>query len=530
MRQINVLLVEDNTDHSFLSQRAFDDHGDRFSLDIAQSGAEALVRLADKDYDLVFVDHQLPDTDGLSLMRKVQDAAPQTPVVVITGQGSEELAVSTFREGATDYIIKNQDYFSLLPTVAQRIYQSNQLNGQVKRPPFSADNVYEQILSASADLLDVHASSLMLFNEKRGLLETKAHRGLSHNYISRVQPKLGESLEGLALSEAKALYIHDIGNEPAYLFKDMAGNEGIRSAMSVPIFIDDSTRGVLNLYSHSEGRFDESAEKLASHLVKLSALALHNLKLYHREHHISETLQRSHFPVIDARFGDWEVAHRYKVSMEEAMLGGDFYDMFPVVGNRRAVVVADVSGKGISAAAQTAMVKYTLRSYALDDADPAKVIARTHAAFCSYMPNEHFVTIFYGVIDPVAKTIAYCSAGHPPALFYSARLKTVRNLSEVHIPVGAWHDEKVTFSTSTIAFEPGDTLLIYTDGLTDCRQSGLRSGELFGQDNLEQLFQSVADQSAEAAAEGVFSHVLGFSDGKMRDDIAFFIIKLGESS
>jgi len=295
--------------------------------------------------------------------------------------------------------------------------------------------------------------------------------------------------------------------------------------MSVPFVIDDSTKGVLNLYSHTASRFNPSDERLASHLIKLSTLALQNLKLYYREHHIAETLQRSHFPEIDARFADWEVAHRYKVSMEEALLGGDFYDMFPVSGNRRAVVVADVSGKGISAAAQTAMVKYTLRSYALDNPDPAVVLSRTHEAFCSYMQTEHFVTIFYGVLDPSSNTIAYCSAGHPPALFYSRRRGEVLSLTEVHIPIGAWH-ENVSFSTGTMAFEPGDTLLIYTDGLTDCRKTGQKSGELFGEKNLENLFAGLVGGSAEAIADGIFDRVLEYSAGKMRDDLAFFILKL----
>jgi len=519
------LLVEDNTDHLFLSRRAFESQGDKFALATVKSGAEALECATAKEFDIAFVDHHLPDTDGLSLMKKLHDIAPNMPVVITTGQGSEELAVATFREGAADYIIKNENYFSLLPAVALRTKRDNRRNGKLSRPAFSAEKVYEQILSASADLLDVHASSLMLYNEDKGYLETKAHRGLSHNYLNQVQPRLGESLEGQAVAEARAVFMHNVNDAPGYLFKDLADNEGIRSAMSVPFIIDDATKGVLNLYSHNESRFKDGDEKLASHLVKLSTIALQNLKLYYREHHIAETLQRSHFPEIDARFDDWEVAHRYKASMEEALLGGDFYDMFPVSGGRRAMVVADVSGKGISAAAQTAMVKHTLRSYALDDPDPAAVLARTHDAFCSYMQTEHFVTIFYGVIDSAAKTISYCSAGHPPALLFSALEQRLTNLTEVHMPIGAWH-EKITYATSSITFKPGDTLLVYTDGLTDCRKTGLRAGELFGQTNLESLFGGLADKPVEEIADGIFNHVIQFSAGKMRDDVAFFVVKL----
>lgn len=524
MEQIKVLLVEDNIDHRFLSLRAFESPGDKFHLVTAKSGAEALEFTLTQDFDVAFVDHHLPDIDGLGLMKKMHEIAPILPIVITTGQGSEELAVATFREGAIDYIIKNQNYFSLLPIVALRIKRAQREKRKLSRPAFNVEKVYDQILSASAELLDIHASSLMLYDESNGYLDTKAHRGLSHNYLNHVRPKLGESLEGQAVAESRSIFMHNVEKEPSYLFKDLAENEGIRSAMSVPFLVDGDTKGVLNLYSHNANRFKDTDEKVASHLVKLSTLALQSLKLYYREHHIAETLQRSHFPEIESRFESWDIAHRYKASMEEAMLGGDFYDMFPISGNRRAIVVADVSGKGINAAALTAMVKHTLRSYALDDPDPAIVLSRTHNAFCSYVRTEHFVTMFYGILDTASRTIYYCSAGHPPALFYSARTQQIKDLTDVHLPIGAG-DGSVAYTTSSIVFEPGDDLLVYTDGLTDCRKTGLRSGELFGQTNLEKLFVSVAGQKVEDIAEGVFDHIVQFSSGKMRDDIAFFVIK-----
>jgi len=134
--------------------------------------------------------------------------------------------------------------------------------------------------------------------------------------------------------------------------------------------------------------------------------------------------------------------------------------------------------------------------------------------------------MFYGVLEPETRTISYCSAGHPPALFYSARNDSITDLTDVHLPIGAT-DASVVYSTSSIVFEPGDCLLIYTDGLTDCRKTGVRGGELFGQTNLEKLFASFAKKKVESIANGIFDHVIHFSSGKMRDDIAFFVIKLG---
>ena len=526
MRQMNILLVEDNKDHGFLTKSSFDEHAHNFQLSLASSGLEALETLRKFEFDIIFIDHQLPDMNGLDVMKQIHSLQPDIPIVVTTGRGSEELAVSTFREGAVDYIIKDKNYFNLLPDTALRIHKSkSSLNGKTDRPSFSSQSIYNQVLSTSSSLLDVHASSLMLYNDKKGRLETKAFRGLSHNYLSRVQPKLGEGLAGRAVAESKPFLSSDIDKELYAGLSEFTSDEGIQSAMSIPFTIGNSTRGVLNLYSRSDAGFGAGDEIQASHIVKLSTLALENLKQYRKEHHIAETLQRSHFPRIETEFEGWEIAHRYRVSMEEALLGGDFYDMFPVSGGRHAFVVADVSGKGIEAAAQTAMVKYTLRSYALEDPDPGAVLEKTHHAFCSYMSSEHFVTIFYGVIDPSVKTISYCSAGHPPALFFTAKADKVTSLQEVFMPVGAWHDD-VEYNTNLIPFDPGDTLLVYTDGLPDCREMGHKDGAFFGDDNLLKLFSSLTSQKAETMAKMMISKLDQFSDSKMRDDLAFFILRL----
>ncbi len=524
--RMNILLVEDNKDHRFLSKSSFDEHAHNFQLSLATSGLEALETLRKFEFDIIFIDHFLHDMNGLDVMKQIRALQPDIPIVITTGQGSEKLAVSCFREGAADYIIKDDFYFGQLPDAALRIHKSRtRPNGKTDRPLFSSQSIYEQVLSTSAGLLDVHASSLMLYNDNKGRLETKALRGLSHNYLSSVQPKLGEGLAGKAVAESKPFVSSDIDKELHAGLSELASHEGIRSAMSIPFTIGNSTRGVLNLYSRSNEGFGVGDEIQASHIVKLSTLALENLKQYRREHHIAETLQRSHFPRINTEFEGWEIAHRYRVSMEEALLGGDFYDMFPVSGGRRAFVVADVSGKGIEAAAQTAMVKYTLRGYALEDPDPGSVMRKTHKAFCSYMSSERFVTIFYGIIDPLARTISYCSAGHPPALFFTTKEDEVIGLKEVFMPVGAWHDD-VAYSTNLIPFYPGDTLLVYTDGLPDCRKMGHKDGTFFGHDNLMKLFRSLRNQKAETIARVIITKLDEFSDGKMRDDLAFFILRL----
>lgn len=526
MNPVRVLVLQNETSPPGPVRGAFARGRAKFVVTATKRAEEAIEIVRAGECDIALVDDKLSGRSGRDMVRELHRENPALPVIMTAERGSDELTALMAESGVADFILKDADYCALLPRLALAVVRrKTHAHQDVRRPANNPNHIYQRILEAAADLLDIKSSSIMQLNTETGLLETRAHMGLSHNFIRGVRPRPGTSIEGLAVEMRKPVRCGNMVRDPDYDQTGLAKTEGLNSVLSIPFRIE-SVPAVVNLYSRRANRFNKTDERLAGHLVKLSDLALETLTLYYRERHIAETLQRSHFPAIETRFHDWEAAHRYNVSMREALLGGDFYDLFAVPGNRRALVVADVSGKGIAAATQTAMIKYTLRSYALEDPDPATVIARTNAAFNAFSRTDHFVTLFYAVIDPERNTLTYCSAGHPPPLYYSSRSRRVSQLEKVHLPIGVW--DGLECDATTVTFSPGDTLLVYTDGLTDCRERGWVRGELFGQANLESLFAGCAGSSAEQVADAVLARVLDFSRGKMHDDAAFFVIRLLE--
>lgn len=528
-QQVKILLVENKSSTSIAP--AFLENSQNFKVDTVNSASEALKTISRRKYHLIFVDSNLADSNSLNLLRQIKAISPDLPVVVLSDSRTNELAVSFLKEGTADYLIKNSDYSQILPILSKNILNNeNPLEHFSIKPRFSAEKIYEQIVNSAAELLAADAASFMLLNHDTYRLEIKASRGLGINYIKYVNPLPGQSLEGKALSEKTILTAHNLTYEKDYQYKDIAREAGMQSALAAPVIVDNQTKGVLNLYSRSPNKFKEKDKKVVCHLVKLSVLALENLKSYQHEHKIARTLQESHFSDIAPELGQWEIAHRYKASMQESMLGGDFYDLFRLNDDLWAMVLADVSGKGLRAARQTAQVKYSIRSYALDDPDPISVMLKTDQAFCSFAQGEHFVTIFYGLLDINTHCLTYCTAGHPAPLFYSHKQEKLLALENPSLPIGInLHPLQKEISAQTLHFYPGDCLLIYTDGVTDCRQNGLKEGAFLGEKSLQQLFLQLVSFSASEIATRLFEFLIDYCAGKLRDDLAFFVLKLKES-
>ena len=144
--------------------------------------------------------------------------------------------------------------------------------------------------------------------------------------------------------------------------------------------------------------------------------------LYTREKRIAETMQRSLLPVTPQVAGVFEFAHIYQAGLDESVIGGDFLDLIRLSPTRMGVVIADVSGKGLRAAVQTAMIKYTLRAFAQEEPlNPGSVLSRVNDVFCADASGlQGFVTLFYGVLNVTTGEFCYACGGHETPLLCGA--------------------------------------------------------------------------------------------------------------
>ncbi|MEU3668303.1 PP2C family protein-serine/threonine phosphatase [Streptomyces virginiae] len=236
-------------------------------------------------------------------------------------------------------------------------------------------------------------------------------------------------------------------------------------------------------------------------------------------------LQSSLLPDTLPPIPGMESAAHYRTASPDR-LGGDFYDVFPLDATRFAFFLGDVCGKGPQAAAVTSLTRYTLRAAALHDPDPVSVLTTLnrvlHERYSSGDPR--YCTAIFGTLepDPVTGqvTVHLASGGHPPALVLRADgtadfLPTPGGLLVGILPTAP-------FTPATATLDPGDTLLLYTDGLTEAR-TGQGRTDLYGDEALRAFATTHAGRSPHAVMEALTGLLDGFGDG-LDDDTALLAV------
>lgn len=321
---------------------------------------------------------------------------------------------------------------------------------------------------------------------------------------------------GKAFDQGKPVLVKDYSKFPGDLHEvsELAG-----SLIAVPMVFRGEVVGVIDIVSIHEQAFTEEHLSLARGVADQAAIAVANARSYERQKNIAETLQRSFLPSQPPKPKGVELAVRYRSALTEAEVGGDFYDFFEVDPGKVAMLVADVSGKGLRAAVYTAMGKYMTRAYAVQDSSPSWVLEQFNKAFVKFSPSGIFLTAFYAVLDPEAHTLRYGNAGHNQPLFHSADREHITLLDVTGPGLGGIPD--AIYSEREMSLQPNEMLLIYTDGATDVR----KDGKFLGVEGLERLFRENWDRSAEEAVDAIFQGVLEYGDGNLTDDVALLVLK-----
>lgn len=205
-------------------------------------------------------------------------------------------------------------------------------------------------------------------------------------------------------------------------------------------------------------------------------------------------------------------------------IGGDFYDHFPLADDALGLVVADVSGKGISAGLFAMVCKTLLRSLATQSAlTPGALAALVNDAMCADNDTSMFVTAFYGRYEPARGLLRFVNAGHPPPLLLRADGRTLWLPPTGGTAFGVM--EGMVYREEEVSLAPGDTLFVFTDGVTEAIDA---AGEEFGRQRLADLFAAGSAASPEVDIKRVFSAVEGFAAGvEQFDDITCVALRRG---
>jgi PAS domain S-box-containing protein len=247
---------------------------------------------------------------------------------------------------------------------------------------------------------------------------------------------------------------------------------------------------------------------------------------YDHEHRIAAALQRSLLltPRLD-EFPGLQVEPFYDPALDDALVGGDFYDLFPLDGGRAAFIVGDVSGKGLTAATHTAEVKYALRAFLRESPSPAEALCRVNRFLCGSQSLENrsfgtFVVLAVAVIDPATGQTQIAAAGAEPPLLLRAD-KRVDLADVAGLPLGI--EPGGHYSEHTVYLAPGETLLLCTDGLTEARHGDL----MLGNEGLARLVQRAAApyRPLGEICQRIVEGTRAFAGGKLQDDACLLLVR-----
>lgn len=231
---------------------------------------------------------------------------------------------------------------------------------------------------------------------------------------------------------------------------------------------------------------------------------------------IAERLQHE-LQVPLAEFPGLEVGLVYHSATELAQLGGDFYDVFPVTGGRVGVILGDVSGRGLDAAAQAVVTRASLRAFSRNTASPGETLAHANSQLIDG-GFRGFVTVFFGILDLSTGELVYSMAGHPPPVLATGGHAVLQDVAGPILGVFA----DATFHEARLHLDVGDTFVLYTDGLTETKQHG----ELFGEQRLVAEVEALRDLEPADLAQELHALAADYAGGVLRDDLAVLTLRL----
>ena len=383
------------------------------------------------------------------------------------------------------------------------------------------NELLSKIASTMRGLINYHAFSILVVDH-----DAKALRHLfSIRYDQRVNidnVPMGKGITGAAAGSREAVRVHDTNKDPRYI----ASHPDIRSEVAVPLIVQDRVLGVMDLESEGIGYFTDDHVRTLTLLAPQVASSVENARLYQeiaqREKRMEEDLkaarelQRVLLPdCCDFEIEGMEAAVRLRPARE---ISGDIYDVFDHKDGQTVIAFGDVSGKGAAAALYGGLMNGLLRTLAPRRPQPAELMKALNDALIERKVEARYVTLCVLLWDPATRRFVMANAGAIPPMI--CRGNEILKVKVEGVPIGLLESreyEEVHFQA-----EPGDTLVLYSDGITDHLNA---AGTEFGRGRLAQVVRSNCRQGADELILTIFKELDKFSTTAF-DDQTVFVMKV----
>ncbi|UCF79274.1 MAG: SpoIIE family protein phosphatase [Candidatus Eiseniibacteriota bacterium] len=343
---------------------------------------------------------------------------------------------------------------------------------------------------------------------------------------SELQPfHLDQSLLGWMHLNKKPLVISDPQNDER--FRGVKWDEPISSVLCVPLLVRTELIGVLTLYNkRGGGGFTEEDHRLLAIIAAQSAQVVENARLYEEEQALlrmqeevrfASEIQLGLLPKEAPRIAGYDIAG---ISIPAQVVGGDYFDFIPMEDHCIVVCLGDISGKGLPAALLMANLQATIRGQSFLGPSPRECIARSNKLLFRSTDPGKFATLFYGILDFEKHELFYCNAGHDrPFLFAKENRPTRLDVGGIVLSCM----EEFSYEEAVVPFGPGDSLVVFSDGITEARNE---VGEEYGEERLSALLKGSLDEPAPAMIDRVIESVREHAgDCPQTDDMTLVVIK-----
>ncbi|MEE8585660.1 MAG: SpoIIE family protein phosphatase [Acidobacteriota bacterium] len=399
---------------------------------------------------------------------------------------------------------------------------------------FSGDAMFHQILSSALTISGAERGFILRRKDKK----YEYARGLDSNLntLSEAEFSTSQTVINQAAEGKPVFMTEGISGEFAQQESIVAMNlravaclplQGIASDQAAPevlgILYLDSTKTMHALSGLDQKILDKLANEAGNVMEKLDMLrGLQERQVMEQELALARETQVNLLPQELPRFEGFLIR---AFSRPTRQVGGDFYDFISLKNGNLAGILADVSGKGVSASLLSSSLQGALHMQLRSDASPEAVFNELNLYVCERSQPNRFVTLFFFTLDSQGKGV-YLSAGHNPAYIHRASSGQVEELGSAGLILGAF--DFATYESNPLELEPGDILLVYSDGLTEAANP---EEELFGEENLIQLIRQHGGDGAELLEEKIFEALDEFTRGMdQTDDITFMLIERSQTS
>lgn len=524
-----------------LSAQLEDHFRDFCEFEYAESAKEALEIYYElvKSGELVWLiicDQIIPDIPGDTFLAKIHEHDNRIMKVLLTGQAGLGHTIRAINHAGLNYYIekpwKRDELIVILDKLRVQYEMAFILNEMNLRfaSSINLDETLTIVFDNILKIIRAEAGSIFLSNKETQELVCKICQGPAGHSILGVRVPMGKGIVGHVAETREIDVTMDVKHdERHYTLLDEQSGFVTKSMISVPLISNKEVLGVIQVVNkQANENFSQDDIKLLKALSNGAAIAIQNVEYAQRllrEERIRSELAIAHQiqqGILPAPFAGHPEIHFEALNKPAKDVSGDFYDYFQVNDEEFVFVIGDVCGKGVPASIFMASSRSIIKSQAVSNPHPARVVPMANQLIAEDAQPGMFVTVFYGWYNVTTKRLRFTNAGHIPPLLLRPANFCCSSLFNANFPIGLFTTAE--FTDAEIQLQKGDVLILSTDGINEAENFDRQQ---FGMERLVDVVLQHHMRSPKERLDDIIEQVTLFTEGQdQKDDITIMIVQI----